>query len=356
MKIGIDAIDYYVPPIALKIKDLAEARNIPPAKLEKGLGLKTMALVDTDEDVASMAANALLNLILNNKIDPTSIGRIYLGTESALDASKPTATYAVGTVEDVLKSKYGIRCFKNCDVVDLTFACIGAIDAMENCMDWVRAFPDRKAIVIASDVAKYELESSGEYTQGAGAVAILIANNPAILELNQTIGVGMEHVGDFFKPRKTITNKDLKNTSVQEITKSSKEKIELYVEEPVFDGYYSNTCYQNRISEALEHFNKQKETDFLNDWDHLIFHLPYAFQGRRMMLDIWLDWINGKVLMENLEKEIGKLVDSVDVKVWKKAASKSSFYQNFVRQKLKQEKKLLCKLEICIQLQFLCHF
>ena len=238
MKIGIDAIDYYVPPIALKIKDLAEARNIPPAKLEKGLGLKTMALVDTDEDVASMAANALLNLILNNKIDPTSIGRIYLGTESALDASKPTATYAVGTVENVLKSKYGIRCFKNCDVVDLTFACIGAIDAMENCMDWVRAFPDRKAIVIASDVAKYELESSGEYTQGAGAVAILIANNPAILELNQTIGVGMEHVGDFFKPRKTITNKDLKNTSVQEITKSSKEKIELYVEEPVFDGYY----------------------------------------------------------------------------------------------------------------------
>ena len=310
MKIGIDAIDYYVPPIALKIKDLAEARNIPPAKLEKGLGLKTMALVDTDEDVASMAANALLNLIINNKIDPTTIGRIYLGTESALDASKPTATYAVGTVENVLKSKYGIRCFKNCDVVDLTFACIGAIDAMENCMDWVRAFPDRKAIVIASDVAKYELESSGEYTQGAGAVAILIANNPAILELNQTIGVGMEHVGDFFKPRKTITNKDLKNTSIQEITKSSKEKIELYVEEPVFDGYYSNTCYQNRISEALEHFNKQKETDFLNDWDHLIFHLPYAFQGRRMMLDIWLDWINEKDLMENLEKEIGKLVDS----------------------------------------------
>jgi len=111
------------------------------------------------------------------------------------------------------------------------------------------------------------------------------------------------------------------------------------VEEPVFDGYYSNTCYQNRISEALEHFNKQKETDFLNDWDHLIFHLPYAYQGRRMMLDIWLDWINEKGLMENLEKEIGKLVDSVDVKVWKKVASKSSFYQNFVSQKIEAGEK-----------------
>ena len=339
MKIGIDAIDYYVPPIALKIKDLAEARDIPTAKLEKGLGLKTMALVDIDEDVASMAANALLNLITNNNLNPTNIGRIYLGTESALDASKPTATYAVGTVENVLTSKYGKRCFKNCDVVDLTFACIGAIDAMENCMDWVRASPERKAIVIASDIAKYELESSGEYTQGAGAVAILITNNPSIVELNQTIGIGMEHVGDFFKPRKTISNKDLKNTSVQEITKSSKEKIELYFEEPVFDGYYSNKCYQNRISEALDHFNNQKETDFLNDWDHLIFHLPYAFQGRRMMLDIWLKWMHQKGFLKNLENEIGTQKDSLDLKQWKKSASKSSLYQRFVNQKIEAGEK-----------------
>jgi hydroxymethylglutaryl-CoA synthase len=111
------------------------------------------------------------------------------------------------------------------------------------------------------------------------------------------------------------------------------------VEEPVFDGYYSNKCYQNRISEALDHFNKQKETNFLNDWDHFIFHLPYAFQGRRMMLDIWLDWLNEKGLMENLEKEIGKLEDSEDVKVWKKIVSRSSLYQNFVRQKIEAGEK-----------------
>ena len=61
-----------------------------------------MALTDCNEDTASMAANALLNLIENNDIDPKTIGRIYLGTESALDAAKPTATYAVGTVEKKL--------------------------------------------------------------------------------------------------------------------------------------------------------------------------------------------------------------------------------------------------------------
>ena len=274
MEFGIDAIDYYLPKLALPISSLAEARSIPAAKLEKGLGLKAMALTDTNEDAASMAANALFSLITKNNIDPKSIGRIYLGTESALDAAKPTATYAVGTVENKLTEKYGERCFKNCDVVDLIFACVGAVDALENCLDWVRADPSRKAIVIASDIAKYDLGSSGEYTQGAGAVAMLIKSNPEILEINKTIGVSMQHVGDFFKPRRKISNDNFvkEKITVQQITNSNKEELELFFEEPVFDGYYSNSCYQQRISEALDNFNDQKNTDFLNEWNHFIFH------------------------------------------------------------------------------------
>ncbi|WP_353779103.1 hydroxymethylglutaryl-CoA synthase [Winogradskyella sp. 3972H.M.0a.05] len=330
---GIDAIDYYVPQLVLPIEKLAIARDIIPAKLEKGLGLKSMALVDVNEDAASMAANALLNLIENNNIDPTTIGRVYLGTESAVDGSKPTATYALGTVEQKLSDKYGERCFKHCDVVDLTFACVGAVDAMENCLDWVRAKPSRKAIVIASDIAKYELASSGEYTQGAGAVAVLITSNPKILTFSDTIGVSMEHVGDFFKPRRSVSNNELQSLSVQEITKSSKERMELFFEEPVFDGYYSNECYQNRIHEALEHFQTQKEVDFLTDWDYFVFHLPYAYQGRRMILDIWLQWLAQKGLMSTLETEIGAK-DSMEHKDWKRAASKSSLYRQFVNDKI----------------------
>jgi hydroxymethylglutaryl-CoA synthase len=335
MEFGIDAIDYYLPKLVLPIKALAEARDIPPAKLEKGLGLKAMALPDIDEDAASMAANALFNLITKNNINPKNIGRIYLGTESALDAAKPTATYAVGTVENKLTEKYGKRCFKNCDVVDLTFACVGAVDALENCLDWVRVNPIRKAIVIASDIAKYELGSSGEYTQGAGAVAMLIKSNPEILEINKTVGISMHHVGDFFKPRRKISNDDLNknNVTIQEITNSNKEELELFFEEPIFDGYYSNNCYQERISEALDHFSIQKNTDFINEWNHFIFHLPYAFQGRRMMLDIWLKWLKDKNKLSELELEIGLLKDS-DSKEWKKAASKSSFYKEFVSSKI----------------------
>lgn len=332
---GIDAIDYYVPKLVLPIEKLAIARDIVPAKLERGLGLKSMALNDIDEDAASMAANALYNLIINNDIDPRQIGRVYLGTESAVDGSKPTATYAVGTVEQKLISNYGERCFKHCDVVDLTFACVGAVDAMQNCLDWVRANPSRQAVVIASDIAKYELGSSGEYTQGAGAVAVLITSNPKLLTIEDTYGVSMEHVGDFFKPRRVVSNKDLNgaSTTVQSITKSTKEQMELFFEEPVFDGYYSNECYQNRIKEALEHFQSQKPVNFLKDWDYLIFHLPYAYQGRRMILDIWLEWLKEDGLFADLESEIG-LKDDMDIKDWKRAASKSNLYKAFIANKV----------------------
>ncbi len=332
--IGIDAIDFYVPPIGLKISDLAIARNIEPAKLEKGLGLKSMALMDVDEDAASMAANALYKLIANNNIDPKSVGRIYLGTESALDAAKPTATYAVGMVEEKLAKHHGLRCFKNCDVVDMTFACVGAVDALENCIDWIKSNSERKAIVIASDVAKYELASTGEYTQGAGAVAMLISSNPSIISFNETFGISMEHVGDFFKPRRLLRNKDLNgDIDIQKITSTNKAVLELFYEEPVFDGQYSNECYAKRIKEGMEHFIEQKNTNLLTDWDKLVFHLPYAFQGRRMMLDIWIDWMKENGKLGDIENEVGK-EDHNDIKTWKKSVSKSSLYKNFVKEKI----------------------
>ena len=37
------------------------------------------------------------------------------------------------------------------------------------------------AIVIVSDIAKYDIGSAGEYTQGAGAIAILIKDNPRLV-------------------------------------------------------------------------------------------------------------------------------------------------------------------------------
>ncbi|MDR2234480.1 MAG: hydroxymethylglutaryl-CoA synthase [Chryseobacterium sp.] len=283
MTFGIEAAGWYVPSLYLEIKDLAEQRGIEAAKLEKGLGLHKMGFPDVHEDTATFAAEALLKLIRDYDLNPKELARIYLGTESALDAAKPTASYAVQMVEKVLEKDFGERCFRHCDVADMTFACIGAVDVLHNSLDFVRANPDKKAVVIASDYAKYELASSGEYTQGGGAVALLISSKPDLLEIDNSWGVATESVFDFFKPRRTYQKEDLNNAP-----DTFPDTVEIFTDEPVFDGQYSNQCYQDRIREAYEHYkeitgkNKPYES-----WKYLIFHLPYAFHGKRVFTEIY---------------------------------------------------------------------
>jgi len=352
-KTGIDAISFYVPKLFVDMEKLAHKRDISYDKLNKGLGLNKMSIPDCDEDTASFAANALLNLIISNNLDPREIGRIYLGTESALDASKPTSIYVLEILEEILSDKFGSRCFKNCDVVDLTFACVGAVDALQNCNDWVINGDDRKAVVIASDLAKYELESIGEYTQGAGAVALLISENPRVISITNYWGVATKSVNDFFKPRRVhnkkeilketanLFGKEISDNEALDILNNNKSKFwsysnanfEIYKEEPIFDGPFSNQCYQERIFEALDHFTSQKKVNILKEWNHLIFHLPYAFHGRRMLVKKWISWLDENGSLDQLIKEIGE-IDNGDENAWIRLAGKSKLYNNFISERI----------------------
>lgn len=352
-KVGIDSISYYVPSLYVDIEDLASKRNIPAEKLIYGLGLKKMSIPDFDEDSASIAANSLFKLISEYNINPKEIGRIYIGTESGVDASKPISSYVVEILEEIFKDKYGDRCFKNCDVVDLTFACAGGVDAMQNCCDWVRNGQNRKAIVIASDIAKYELNSTGEYTQGAGSVSLLICEDPSILSFNGSWGVSTKGIGDFFKPRRQykksnilveaaeILNKKISQEDAEVLLGNTNSKfwsdtndiIEVYKEEPIFEGQYSNESYKERVYEAIEDFNNQNNRNILKEWENIIFHLPYAYHGRRMITDKWIDWMNKNGDSELIYSEAGKPESDLD-KDWIKKVSKSNIYKDFVDQKI----------------------
>lgn len=314
MKVGIETLSIYVPNIYLSIRELADKRSIDPDKLELGLGLKKMAIMDADEDTATMAANAILKLITTNNIHPSTIGRIYMGTESSLDGAKPTATYAVQMVEQVLAEQYGERVFKHTDVVDMTFACIGGVDALHNALDFVRVNPDQKAIVVASDYAKYGLETGGEYTQGAGAVAVLISNQPDLIEIENKWGIGMESVFDFFKPRQTSSEESILST-----LHTTKKEIEIFSDEPVFDGHYSNECYKARVREAYFNFKEKYNVTgkLYENWRYIAFHLPYAFQGKRMFNDVYA--------LENGEDNSNENL---------KLVSKSDGYKSLVSEKL----------------------
>jgi len=286
MNTGIDAIAFDIAKLHLPIKTLAEVRNIEPEKLEKGLGLIKMTLPDVHQDAVVFAANALTRLIEDNRLNPAEIARIYVGTESGIDNSKPIGSFLVALMEQ----KFGHNTFLHVDTVDFTFACIGAVDALHNCIDFVRLNPTQKAIVIATDIAKYDLESTGEYTQGAGAVAMLVSANPRIIAFENHWAVSTKGVFDFFKPYRTLAKKDILNIDANEPWFGNLEAhIEIHKDQPVFDGQYSNTVYTDRTREAYHTFKKltQTTTSLYNTWGSIIMHLPYAFQGRRMFAELF---------------------------------------------------------------------
>lgn len=316
--VGIDDLSVYLPKLFLPIETLAAARKLDYAKLSKGLGLYNMAVPDVHEDAATMGASAVLQLLRRNQLNPRQIGRIYLGTESALDGAKPTATYILEMLRNAVREEFGADCFDHCDVIDLTFACIGGVDALHNTLDWVRANPDQIGIIVTADLAKYELCSGGEYTQGAGAVALLVKQDPRLLVIPNVWGVATKGVHDFFKPKRPVSKKQLveevlqlaqveqldartllqklpDSLEVNGILDDNDHELVLRKDTPVFDGPYSNECYQQRMTNAFAHFRKQAEQlgtlseneSILERWERIVFHLPYALHGRRMFPEVF---------------------------------------------------------------------
>jgi hydroxymethylglutaryl-CoA synthase len=325
MKIGIDAIAFDVAKLHLPIKTLAEARNIEPEKLEKGLGLLKMTLPDAHQDTVVFGANALTRLIIDNDIELNKIARIYVGTESGIDNSKPLASFIAALAEQ----KFGENSLLECDVVDFTFACIGAVDALQNCIDYIRLNPAKKAIVIAADIAKYDLESTGEYTQGAGAVAMLLSANPKIISFGENWATSNKGVFDFFKPyRKVSKFQIVGNDDNVPWFGNLENEIEIHKDQPVFDGQYSNQCYTDRTREAYFAYKKMAGiTDALySSWENIIMHLPYAFQGRRMLPEIYA--LDGK------QEIISGNESPSEYQAKLKELAKTADYREFAIQKL----------------------
>ena len=325
MKTGIDAIAFDVAKLHLPIHTLAVARNIEPEKLEKGLGLLKMTLPDVHQDTVVFGANALTKLIQDNNIKLDEISRIYVGTESSIDSSKPISSFLIALMEQ----KFGEGTLSECDVVDFTFACIGGVDALQNCLDFVQLNPTKKAIVVTTDFAKYDLNSTGEYTQGAGAVAMLVTANPRIITFENHWGVSTKGVFDFFKPYRTISKSEITgNTNNDSWFDNLENEIEIHKDQPVFDGQYSNQCYMDRTREAYFSFKKIKNTTetVYHTWKSIVMHLPYAFQGRRMLSEIYA--LDASTPILSGEETAAEYQNKL------KETSKTNDYKTFVSEKL----------------------
>jgi len=290
MTAGIDDIAIYIPRLYLDAGDFAKARGLDPEKLERGLGISQMAIVDTNQDPACLAANACLRVMQKNKLTPDKIGRLYVATESAFDESKAMNSYVIGMLEQV----YGKDTFGHCGGIECKFACVSGSYALYDNTNWIRAgeSEDKYALVVVSDIAKYDLGSSGEVTQGAGAIAMLLNDNPRLLSFDPKVtATSIKNEYDFYRP--------------------------FGKETPIVHGQYSNLLYLIQVKNALiDYKRKVKETGLiklkdgetiLDHVDYLNMHLPYSNMGKKALAYLvrheWRDLPRWKKIIEEIGME-----------------------------------------------------
>jgi len=266
MAAGIDDISIYIPRLYLDAGDFAKARGLDPEKLERGLGIGQMAIVDTNQDPACLAANACLKVMQKNKLTPDKIGRLYVATESSFDESKAMNSYVIGMLEQV----YGEDTFGHCGGIECKFACVSGSYALYDNTNWIRAgeAEDKYALVVVSDIAKYDLGSSGEVTQGAGAIAMLLNHKPRLLSFDPKVtSTSIKNEYDFYRP--------------------------FGKETPIVHGQYSNLLYLIQVKNALIDYKRKvkatgliklKEGETILDHvDYLNMHLPYSNMGKKAL-------------------------------------------------------------------------
>ena len=249
MTIGIDKIGFATSPYVLRLKDLAAARDTDPEKLSKGLLLKEQSVAPITEDIVTLAATAADDILTDE--DKEAIDMVILATESGIDQSKAAAVFVHG----LLDIQPFARSF------EMKEACYAATAALDYAKLHVEKFPQSKVLVIASDIAKYGIGTPGEPTQGAGAVAMLISQNPRILSFNDDNVAQTRDVMDFWRPN--------------------------YATTPFVNGIYSTQQYLDSLKTTWAEYQKRTGLT-LTDFEAFCFHLPYpklALKGLKKILD-----------------------------------------------------------------------
>ena len=199
-KVGIDALYVYSPDYYVDNSELAIARGSAPKHFTEGVGVKTFSVPPPNEDQSSMAATAAHRLMETYGVSPKEIFRIDTPTESGLDSSRALVSDVVGMLEQV----YGSGSLSHVLGYEQKFACVSGMERYLDTSAWFAAGwnTTKYALIVATDIAKYDLKSREEPTQGAAAAAMLVAQDPRLFEIIPgAFGSALRNEkGDFKKP------------------------------------------------------------------------------------------------------------------------------------------------------------
>lgn len=245
--IGIDDIELATSHHVVRLDDFAEANGTDPNKFRLGLGQDEFSFPAPDEDVVTMAAAAAAPII--QRCGSEGIRTLLFATESGIDQSK-AAGMAVHSLLDLPSQMR---------VVEVKEACYSATAALQAAVGIVTRSPGQRVLVIASDVARYALDSPGEPTQGAGAVAMLVSADPKLLEIEPVSGLNSTDVDDFWRPNDSTT--------------------------AIVDGALSVTAYLDALTGAWTDLAAQGGPA-MAEIDRVLYHQPFTKMAKKAQVHL----------------------------------------------------------------------
>ncbi|HLB43167.1 MAG TPA: hydroxymethylglutaryl-CoA synthase [Gammaproteobacteria bacterium] len=234
-KVGIDSLAIYTSHYMLDLRVLAQAREVDVDKYRKGLGQYNMSISPPGEDIVTMAASAAKQVLAEE--NPDQFAMLMFATESGIDQSKAAGIY----VHHLLELS------PHCRVMEIKQACYGGTAALQLAMSYLRENSDKKVLLIASDIARYELKSNAESSQGCAAIAMVLSAHPRVLALESEYGVVTEDVMDFWRPN--------------------------YLHHALVDGKYSSKLYLAMLEKSWNHYREISGRNFL-DHAAYCYHVP----------------------------------------------------------------------------------
>jgi hydroxymethylglutaryl-CoA synthase len=320
---GVSAIAAYLPTFRVNLAQWCDWTGNNWDKIKAVVG-RSFRVCGPHENVYTMAANAVLRLIIENDVDPERVGFLGLGTESSTD-NAAGAIIVRGMVDRALEQLGKKRLSRSLEVPEFKHACLGGMYALKSALRYV-AFDgdDRMAIVVSSDIAEYERGSTGEQTQGAGAVAMLVEGEPKLfaVDLRKTGSASAYRGPDFRKP------------AARHRVDGYAARTERASDFPVFSGKYSTFSYLDETVHAVEDMLRRLDVSAGSYYESvraLFFHRPYHMMPVQAMSFLY---VRGLARGDHHGEELRELASEAQVScedVLRETKSTPDLYADLLR-------------------------
>jgi polyketide biosynthesis 3-hydroxy-3-methylglutaryl-CoA synthase-like enzyme PksG len=249
--VGIESLNCFGGTACLDVRELAQARKLDMARFENLL-MKEKAVALPYEDPVTFGVNAAKPLL--DKLTPEQRDRIELlitCSESGIDFGKSLSTY--------IHHYLGLN--RNCRLFEIKQACYAGTAGFQMAVNFIlsQVSPGAKALVIATDISRFMVVPGGEtpdwsYAEpsaGAGAVAILVGENPVVFQVD--VGANGYYGYEVMDTCRPVADEDAGNADLSLMS---------YLD-----------CCENAY---LEYQKRVEGTSYKDSFHYLSFHTPFG--------------------------------------------------------------------------------